>query len=192
MAAHFQVVAQYSDPSEQFSSFMTGLVRIGEIEVSSVIDMVNKIVAKLQNGNQRIALLEIYAHGSPKYISLGDTDVIHDFTPRQHMPTLMRLRRHFTSKGAVVLYVCQVGQARNLLLEIAKTIGVPVFASTGDILPNMPLPFFNQGNNVVARPDGTFDTNEVSVPQRVIGDAAAFIPKLDAGGFPMLPFPYGP
>jgi hypothetical protein len=190
MAAHFQVVAQYSNPSEQLSSFMTGLVRIGEIEVSSVIDMVNKIVAKLQNGNQRIALLEIYAHGSPKYISLGDTDVIHDFTPRQHMPTLMRLRRHFTSEGAVVLYVCQVGQARNLLLEIAKTIGVPVFASTGDILPNMPLPFFNHGNYVVARPDGTFDANGVSVPQCVIGDAAAVIPKRDPSGLPILP--YGP
>jgi hypothetical protein len=177
MAAHIQVVAQYSDFWDQYSSFMVGLVRIGEIDVTSVTDMVNKIIAKLSTDNAKMALLEIFAHGSAQHISIGDDDAIHAFTPKQHMPTLVRLKTHFTSQGAVVLQVCEVGQAQNVLIEMAKTLGVPVFANTGDVSPN--LPGFGDGINVVARPDGTFANQSVSVPSFVDGDAAAVAPPPD-------------
>jgi hypothetical protein len=177
MAAHIQAVAQYSDFWDQYTSFMTGLVRIGEIEVTSVKDMVNKIVAKLSKDNAKMAMLEIFAHGSPNFISIGDDDDIHAFVPKRHMPTLVRLKPHFTSQGAVVLQVCEVGQARNLLIEMAKTLGVPVFANTGDVTPN--LPGFGDGVNVVARPDGEFETQSVSVPSFVDGDATAVAPPAD-------------
>jgi hypothetical protein len=96
MAAHIQVVAQYSDFWDQYSSYMTGLVRIGEIEVTSVTDMVNKIIAKLSKDNAKMALMEIFAHGSAQHISIGDDDAIHAFTPKRHMPTLVRLKTYFT------------------------------------------------------------------------------------------------
>ncbi len=179
MAAHIQVVAQYSNLWDQYASFMTGLVRIGEVEVTSVIDMVNKVVAKLSTDRAKMALLEIFAHGAPNYIRIGNNDVIHAYRPKDIMPILVQLKTYFTSQGAVVLQVCEVGQAQEVLIEMAKTLGVPVFANTGDVTPN--LPGFGEGINVVAYPDGTFSSKAVSVPSFVDGDAAAVAPPPDPG-----------
>ncbi len=134
-----------------FSEWATGLVRYGEINATSVADMVHKVKLK-PTAQDKIARLDLYAHGTSTYMTMGK-DIIHSYTPNKHVPVLSGLKGLFTSDGIIVLNVCDVGQSPGVLKAIAKAAGVPVYGNTGGVSPNMGI-FW--GEMVVAYPDGRF------------------------------------
>jgi hypothetical protein len=159
MSETIRIVCQYSSVIKNAASWMTGLFSVGELEAYSVNDLVNTVKAEVR-GSGKVTRLEICAHGSDRSISVGDEDVLHDWRPKEHMPTLSRLKKSFTADGYVVLWVCQAGRLRNVLSELAKTLGVSVYANTGDVNP---VAFYAFGQFVVAYPDGEIETDVENV-----------------------------
>jgi len=155
------IVISKSDGGD-FTEFMTGLVRFGEIDAISVADMVRKVRNKAMEKSTQIRRLDIFAHGTNTYISLGK-DTIHSYTPNKHSAPLVQLKGVFSENGFVVLKVCEIGQAEELIVAIARAVGVPVFANKGGVSPNLNVGW---GTWIVAKPDGTikymtfFNANE--------------------------------
>ncbi len=142
-----------------WTEFCTSLVRIGEIEVSSVKDMVHKVLHKATEKAAAVDRLDIFAHGSNTYFQIGD-DVIHSFTPKMFSGEFSKLKRIFSKDGIVVLDVCDVGQCENLIKEMAVAFGVNVYACRGGVSPNLGIMW---GQIVVGRSDGSFQRG-VKIP----------------------------
>jgi len=68
------------------------------------------------------------------------------------------LQTFFSDDGIIVLCVCEAGQNDATLLKFSRIVGVPVYATTGDVSPNMSFSNFGWwwGPTVAAFPDGTF------------------------------------
>jgi Domain of unknown function (DUF4347) len=148
-----QAVFLYEDFQEQATSTLTASTMLGEIEPISVNGLVNETKSKI--GRNKIGRLEIYAHGTDTYIKAG-VDDLHTYKPEKHMPKLSRLRKDFGTDGYVVLYVCQAGKCVSVISEMAKTLGVDVYATEGDIRPLLRRSVFGvSGPVVVAHPDGS-------------------------------------
>ena len=146
----------YEDFWDQATSTLVSLTTVGELEVVSVQDLVKSINAKI--GNRKMDRLEIFAHGTDTYISAG-TDQLHTYTPKKHMPKLKSLQGKFEEDGMVVLYVCEAGKCTSVLSEMAKTLGVEIYAATGDVRPMAyATPFVIGGERVVAHPDGSINS----------------------------------
>lgn len=150
-----RVICQYDSTIKNAASWMTGLFSIGELEVYSVNDLVNTVKVEVRKTG-KVRRLEICAHGGQNSISVGDEDDLSDLTPKKHMPELARLKKSFTSDGLVILWVCEAGRCQGLLSELAKTLGVSVYANTGDVNPVVP---YARGQFVAARPNGSFETD---------------------------------
>ena len=142
-----------------WTEFATGLVRIGEIDATSVQDMVTKVCNKASEKSATIDRLDIFAHGSNTYFEIGK-DTIHSYTPNTHAGTLGKLKRFFPKDGIVVLNVCDIGQCEALIVTIARAVGVNVYACAGGVSPNLNIMW---GVIVVGRPDGTFQRG-VKIP----------------------------
>jgi Domain of unknown function (DUF4347) len=152
--SELRVICQYDGTIRNAASWMTGLFSIGEIEVSSVGDLVKQVRAEL--AGSKVTRLEICAHGSDTSISIGEQDLLHSYTPKRHMPALSPLAKCFTRDGYVVLWVCEAGKLRNVLAELAKTLGVSIYANTGTVNP---VAVQANGQFVVARPNGRFEVD---------------------------------
>src|SRR5438046_3939627 len=122
-----EVTAVSQSESVDFTEFMTGLVRFGELDVTSVYDLVTQVTKRSRDKGSSVGRLDIYAHGSRNYISLG-SDVIHAWTPDAHMATLRRLRGVLAPSAVVTLWVCEVGQAEKLIEKMAAAFGALVQA----------------------------------------------------------------
>lgn len=147
-----EVVAK--SESLDYTEFMTGLVRFGEIDATSVNDMVTKVKERATEKSATVNRLDIFAHGTSNYISLG-SDVIHAWTPKAQVPKLRGLRGIVAASGVVTLMVCNVGQSQDLLCAMAEAIGTKVQANRGDVSPNLGMGW---GAWVVAWPNGTIAT----------------------------------
>jgi hypothetical protein len=123
---------------------------INEIEVTSVSDMVTKVLARL-GSTRGIQNLFIGGHGAPSYQGIGsgtswDTtgakSLQLDTTGHLLGPAggwLPRLARKFASGAIVTLGGCQVGKDPRLLQEVSRVLGgVPVQAGTDDQRPFVP------------------------------------------------------
>jgi len=152
MAGLVQLVARYSDWMDDYTSYMTGLLLMGELDVYSLDDLVRRGKEAAGDG-VKIDRLEIYAHGSDTYIAIGD-DILHDATPKVHMPKLAMLRNVLNRDALVVLYVCQAGNLRELLPAMAAALNARVYATTGDVYPNRNAA---TGESRLAHPDGTIE-----------------------------------
>jgi hypothetical protein len=153
-----KAVFLYDDFWDQLTSTLTASATIGEIEPVSIKGLVDETKAKI--GRTKMDRLEIFCHGTDTYIHAG-TDQLHTLLPKKHMPKLARLKGHFAEDGMVVLYVCEAGKCTNVLSEMAKTLGVEVYATEGDVRPMAyATPFVVSGALVVARRDGSIRTGD--------------------------------
>jgi hypothetical protein len=150
-------------PEFDATTFLTGLFSIGELDVESVADMVNQALGRAKS---KIRKLSIFAHGTDTYFRVGK-DVVHSATPKVHMPVFARLRSSFADQGFMVLNVCEIGKRDGLIVELAQTIGVPVYAFAGDYRPMLDkaMGLTGFGTPVAGYPDGTFKVH-VNDPDR--------------------------
>jgi hypothetical protein len=81
-------------------------------------------------GNRKIARLNIFDHGNSSGFEIG-TDWISANTLSTFAPQLRQLRGKFTNDGYVFVGACEVGNARQLLQQLADMWGVKVVAGTG-------------------------------------------------------------
>ena len=145
--------------------WLASATREGEIYMDDVDSMVTNIFTALRvyrrtcnpsdprdDRYNRISRLNILDHGNPTSIQIG-SDSLSVATLPTFKPALALLAGNFSTSGFVHLQHCKAGQNRPLLLELAKTFGVPVYAGTGN---HNPLYRFNTGEYVRADPDGTF------------------------------------
>ena len=128
--------------------FLAGVFRIGEIDASSVGDMVTKVSGSMQG--ELITRLDIVGHGSSSSFSIGNDEIdLNSFD--SFYASFRTLSYKFDARGFVHLQQCQTGQATSLLIRLAQAVQVPVYAGTGD---ENPVYRFNWGHYVYASPDG--------------------------------------
>ena len=158
MSIDLEVVCQ--SPEFDITEFITDVLSIGEIDVTSVDDLVRKVKGRALESCAYVARLDIYAHGTPNYISVG-SDVIHAWRPQDSLIKLRSLKGIFDPSGIITFYVCQVGQSEQLIHQIAEATGIGVQANKGDVRPGLGMGF---GNWFIAWPDGADATGQWGLP----------------------------
>lgn len=124
--------------------------RAGEVYMRDVRNMVEEVLKKA--GTDTISRLNVLDHGTETGFELG-RDWIDTSTLPYFKKELGRLREHLASGGFVHLQHCGIGQNVDLLIDLSKILGVPIYAGTDD---QNPVYRFNWGTYVRAMPDGTF------------------------------------
>lgn len=111
------------------------LFTIGEMDVTGMQDMVDKIEAKKKEAGCCLKKLTIMGHGAPGYIEVG-SDSINIWDTSTWKPILDQLKGNFCKGAEISLGGCSVGADRdgaNLLSLIANNLGVKVNAPTHSI-----------------------------------------------------------
>jgi hypothetical protein len=119
-----------------FVGKLTGVVKFNHLSMTSVKDMVNKVIERASPyGNQSIYRLIISSHGAPGNLSLGggpsltDGKFISSSNLSSYSTLLGRLRPFFRSDAIVLLEGCQVAKGASgmeLLGKLSQIFGVPV------------------------------------------------------------------
>lgn len=122
--------------------------RINEVYMTSVKTMVKNVINAA--GKSSIRRLNILDHGNKNGIQIGD-DRITTKTLGEYAVSLKILAKYFDPGGFVHLQHCDIGSNKPLLVDIAKMLGVPVYAGTGK---HNPVYRFNLGDYVKCYPDG--------------------------------------
>jgi|NOAtaT_7_FD_contig_21_988952_length_751_multi_7_in_0_out_0_2 hypothetical protein len=104
--------------------FLDSLFTFNDIGVSSVSDMVGKVVGKCSRGD-RIAELRIVGHGNALGQYIG-ADWVEETTLPPLESELRRLRPLFGGNGLVTLGGCRVGHSSGLMLRMSNILNVPV------------------------------------------------------------------
>ncbi|WP_420338045.1 DUF4347 domain-containing protein [Roseibium sp.] len=129
-------VEQSRDPGDAAYGFVVGSSLCGEVEMTSVKQVIDHILKNLKP-NQKIGVLRIFDHGDSVAQEFGSDDVSHmDLLDRAGKKSVwrqqfLRLNGRFDKDGYIHLAGCKVGQAKDLLMEISKLTGTRVFAATG-------------------------------------------------------------
>ncbi|HUF04307.1 MAG TPA: hypothetical protein VMM38_09040 [Aridibacter sp.] len=147
MNKYIYVIDGNSDAVDWLDSLFT----IGDILVTSVQDMVDRVLNTLGDNNMRS--LFIGGHGSPGYQAVGagprgdstgtlslqlGSDGKLKGNSEHH---LMRLRSNFSHDAIVTLGGCRTGEGSAgdaLLLELSRVLSVPVEAGTANQRPFVP------------------------------------------------------
>lgn len=140
------------DGNSDIVDWLDSLFTVGDITVSGVQDMVDKVLRRV--GDNWIRSLFIGGHGSPGYQSIGagpNWDSTGDRSLQIDSSTnglkgnsahhLARLNRKFSYDAVVTLGGCQTGQGdagKTLLKELSRILGVPVEAGTANQRPFVP------------------------------------------------------
>ena len=145
--------------------WVASATRVGEIYMQDVDSMVNNVLGALRvytysrvcTPNDRIrynrmSRLNILDHGNARGIQIG-SDWIDTTSLPNFQVTLALLSGNFAPSGFVHLQHCNIGQNRPLMLALAKTFNVSVYAGTGK---HNPAYRFNTGSYVRADADGSF------------------------------------
>jgi hypothetical protein len=133
-------------------NWIDGLFTVNEVTVTSVDDMVKKVLARV--GASSIKNLVISGHGAPGYQGVGsgsawnasgDKSLQVDSTTGKIKGTsdkaLRRLASKFTKDALVTLGGCQVGKGTagsDLLKAVSDCFGVPAQAGTDNQRPFLP------------------------------------------------------
>ncbi len=119
-------------------NWRAGAVRLGEVGITGVADMVSTI-AKRCAGKDRIGELDIIGHGNAYGMYFG-SDWIDMKTIAAHRAQLGRLCPLFapSPRGIATLGGCKMGQNGTLLLELSFIWNVPVRAYTAYQRPLIP------------------------------------------------------
>jgi hypothetical protein len=144
-----------------FVLLATGATTVGELDVTSVQDMVAQLEGLCREERAVISRLIIIDHsakvadadgGNPEYrLRIGDSSV--------ETGSMYMYAKHFRRVGALLadrgyihFWHCYAAKNVDLLTMIAKAAGRPVYGGTGK---HNPVANFNWGGYVCAAPDGT-------------------------------------
>lgn len=133
------------------TGWLAAFTRTGEIYMSDVSSMVYNVLTAV--GDRKLARLNILDHGNEEGIEIGDTWIDLGTLP-EYASTLSRLKGHFAPGGFVHLQHCNAGQNLDLLMALANTFGVTVYAGTG---AHNPIYRINFGRYVRCHPGGACD-----------------------------------
>ncbi|MHC4270170.1 MAG: hypothetical protein ACYSWS_09055 [Planctomycetota bacterium] len=87
----------------------------GEINITSVEELVTVIKRRAAQHNAKIGFLTLYAHASPKGVAIGN-DVITSSTFSKYADSLRKISNLFVPKVSFVHFAsCQLGQNASLL-----------------------------------------------------------------------------
>jgi hypothetical protein len=123
------------------ANFWAGVFSVGEIDATSVKDMVDKLIAHADENGCCIKKLTICGHGSPGNVSVGDGQ---GHEPGKHMngneaewgPELDRLRPKLCPDAVVTLRSCNTAaeqRGADKLFALARRLGCTVRGYTGTI-----------------------------------------------------------
>ncbi len=136
------------------SGDLTSFLTFGtDFEVSSITDLVAKVANVCRP--RLLQELVLYAHGTNGSFSIGGDSFGGISTPRDAEATLSRLiplSLYFggsIGRPRLVLCICEAGRNAENLLQIAKTIGQPVFGCTGDVRPTLGIGYGYWGGDIV-------------------------------------------
>jgi hypothetical protein len=137
MSEGIEIVAVEDSPLDNGATWINGAIRLGELDVVSVNDMVNKVLAR-SNGRP-IRRLTLIGHGAPGHQSVGDGQGFDETGNRSltfHPKTgkliggveaeLARLAGKFAPEAVVTLRGCKValGDAgKGLLKRVSNLMG---------------------------------------------------------------------
>lgn len=96
--------------------------------MTSVGTLVHNVLARL--GGEQLSRLNICDHGSDEGIEIG-SDWITSSSLGPFASTLAQLAGRFSRNGFVHLQHCHAGRNRQLLIDLARIVGLPVYAGTG-------------------------------------------------------------
>lgn len=141
------------DDSEHVG-FAASATRVGELYMTSVADMVSKILAHLASyaskGSTKMSRLNILDHGNATGIEIG-TDWVTTANFSSFQPVLAQMSGCFDKDGFTHLQHCEAGANLRLMEMFADALRVPILAGRG--LQN-PVLRFNLGNFVRVYPAG--------------------------------------
>lgn len=142
------------------TTWSTGLVRTGEIEVTSTEDLVNKIKGQMAVNGGKLAGLSLFTHGGNGEYHIGK-DQYGGISARgqENYWRLGPLRSCFETGASICLCVCEAGRNEDAVLAVARATGVRVYACTGGVYPNLGTTHLGwwRGTVIAANPDGTVD-----------------------------------
>ncbi|NNG04191.1 MAG: hypothetical protein HKM95_08825 [Inquilinus sp.] len=171
---------------ESFSNdpviWIGGAVVSGEVYMQDVKSMVDRVIARLKAKEAKLGGLYILDHGSPNGFRIG-SDLVNMGKLPEHAVELAKLRPWFHHEhGFAWLQHCTIGQNKLLMIELAKLLGVRVYAARGVYNPlfdrslgystvggrvlGNPLKFWDWEHYVRANPNGTFE-EDVGKPGEV-------------------------
>lgn len=136
----FVVVEHPPEGSDESDAmFWRRFFTFGEIEVTSLEDMVDKLLAEAAERGCCIRSLVIHGHGSPGVIAVGEgqkweTGKHIDGDSSEWGPQLERLKPKLCPGAVVTLYGCNVGAEKagaDKLYAVARWLGATVRAYTG-------------------------------------------------------------
>jgi hypothetical protein len=147
----FLKVKSDSDDITTFLTFGT------DFSVSSIADLVTRVGKVCEP--RTLQELVFYAHGVNGSFSIG-TDMLGGIsTPKDEEARLGRLTplwRYFggsVGRARLVLCICEAGKNTENLMAIAKAIGQPVFACTGEVRPTLGIGYgWWRGDIIMADP----------------------------------------
>ncbi|MEO1017130.1 MAG: DUF4347 domain-containing protein, partial [Pseudomonadota bacterium] len=115
---------------QDLTGWVESATRIGELYITSVESLVDKVLKKVNAGEFKVRRLNIIDHGNKHAIEIGN-DIITLETLPKFSTQLGRLKGIFHSKGFVHCQHCEVGSNLALLKALSNIFGVPVYAGTG-------------------------------------------------------------
>ena len=131
------VVESINDYDHNNGVWFASALTSGEIDVTSIQDMVDKIKEKLEAEDCCLKSLVIMGHGSPGQIDVGDDEIDSRF-PQDWKPKLDALKECFCDDAEIILTGCNVGadqEGADLLSLIANNLGIITKAPTGTVGP---------------------------------------------------------
>ncbi|MBT0957103.1 DUF4347 domain-containing protein [Alphaproteobacteria bacterium KMM 3653] len=106
--------------------WLTRKLVVGEITFTSTQDLIDGVKAKAKKN--RLSELHIFDHGTSHSFQLGD-DWIRMSNYEEYWNEFMDLGDLFRENGFMVLHNCSVGNAEELIKEVASLMGVTIYAS---------------------------------------------------------------
>jgi hypothetical protein len=139
------------------------LLQRGSFWANSVEAMISICWARASS--TKIRKLTICAHGfsDGSGFKFGRDTITVEHADRDVFP-LIRLGPLFDKNGLIILSVCDAGKRTEIMTAIARTAGVPVYAYSEAMNPNLSTGlnlFLNGGTMRVARPNGSLATTAV-------------------------------
>ena len=122
---------QVIDPAKR-SSLVNGRLVDNQRNLTTAVD---NILSKLPAGD-KVRALRLYQHamalGSGRGIPLlgNGSPLLTAKSVSAHRPALERLKGKLSKDSYVLLGICYAGQQKEMMMEMAKILGVPVFAGT--------------------------------------------------------------
>jgi hypothetical protein len=147
MSEECEVTVVESGGPDNGANFWAGVFSIGEIDATSVKDMVDKLIAHADKKGCCIKKLTICGHGSPGNVSVGDgqgheSGKHMDGNEAEWGPELDRLKPKLCPGAVVILRSCNTAAEQagaDKLFDLAKRLGCTVRGYTGTIYPG-PIP----------------------------------------------------